>query len=54
MSLNYGPQVVTDGLTCYIDPYNITCYPESGNILYDLSGNNNHATKRTWATYVSK
>jgi hypothetical protein len=44
MSNNYGPRIVTDGLVLCLDAADRNSYPLSGNIWYDLSGNNNHAT----------
>jgi hypothetical protein len=35
---------ITDGLVLYLDPSNLACYPDGGNILYDLSGKGNNAT----------
>lgn len=45
MGTGFGPNVVTDGLTFYIDPLNTRCYGGSGNYLNDLSGNSYTATK---------
>ena len=44
MSLSHSPKIVTDGLVFYVDAANIKSYPGSGNIWYDLSGNNLHMT----------
>ena len=35
---------ITDDLVLYLDPSNLACYPDGGNILYDLSGKGNNAT----------
>lgn len=42
MSISYNPGIVTNGLTVLLDSMNPRSYPGSGNIWYDLSGNNNH------------
>jgi len=41
---NYGPRIVTDGLVLCLDAADRNSYPLSGNIWYDLSGNDNHGT----------
>jgi hypothetical protein len=45
MAFHYSPRVVTNGLVLALDAANLNSYPGTGNTWYDLSGNNNHATK---------
>lgn len=33
----YGPHIITNGLTLFIDPANDICYPKTGNQIFDLS-----------------
>lgn len=40
MAVYGGPDIVTDGLILHLDAGNSKSYPGSGNIWYDLSGNN--------------
>lgn len=47
MSTKCGPEIVTDELVLLLDAGNSKSYPGSGNIWYDLSGNNNHTTINT-------
>lgn len=47
MTVYGGPDIITDGLTLCLDAANIKSYPGSGNIWYDLSGNNKNFT---WGT----
>jgi len=42
MSNRYGPRIVTDGLSCYLDAADLNSYPGSGSTWYDLSGNDRH------------
>jgi hypothetical protein len=54
MSTIYGiPNVTTDGLVLCFDGNNRKCYPGSGSIVYDLSGNNNYGTLTSGATVSS-
>lgn len=46
-----GPKIIKEGLVLVLDSSNTLSYPGTGNIWYDLSGNNNHATIGT-STYV--
>ena len=52
MSYRTGPKIVTDGLVLCLDAGDRNSYPLSGNIWYDLSGNNNHFTleNSTWSS----
>jgi hypothetical protein len=45
MAFHYSPKIVTNGLVLALDAANLNSYPGTGNTWYDLSGNNNHATK---------
>ena len=45
MSYANGPRIVTDGLVLCLDAGNRKSYPGSGDMWYDLSGNNAHAQK---------
>jgi hypothetical protein len=49
MSINYSPGIVTNGLTVLLDSANRKSYPGTGNIWYDLSGNDNHGTMTNFA-----
>ncbi len=42
MALAHSPFIVTNGLVLCLDAANLKSYPGSGNILFDLSGNNRH------------
>lgn len=53
MSAHYSPKIVTDGLVCLLDAGNSKSYPGTGNVWYDLSGNNRHYTKGSGATWNS-
>lgn len=44
MGVGYGPSVVLDGLSLYLDAANPRSYPGSGNVCNDLSGRNVSAT----------
>jgi hypothetical protein len=44
MAISYSPGIVTNGLTLLLDSMNPKSYPGTGNIWYDISGNNNHGT----------
>ena len=44
MALSHSPSIVTNGLTVLLDSMNPRSYPGTGNIWYDISGNNNHGT----------
>lgn len=44
MTINYNPGIVTNGLTVLLDSTNPRSYPGTGNVWYDISGNNNHGT----------
>jgi hypothetical protein len=44
MALIRGPQIVTNGLTLYLDAANRKSYPRTGTTWRDLSGNNNNGT----------
>lgn len=48
----YGPRIVTDGLVLLLDTGNSKSYPGSGNIWYDLSGNEFHGVSSTNTAYV--
>lgn len=54
MAYNNGPKITTDGLVLYLDAGNNKSYPGSGNIWFDLSGNNNHGTLINGASYNSQ
>ena len=41
------PNIVTDGLIIYLDGGLVSSYPKIGDIIYDLSGNNNNCNKYT-------
>jgi hypothetical protein len=45
--------VPTSGLLFYYDPGNISSYPGSGSVLYDISGNNRNATINGSITWTS-
>lgn len=45
--------VVTNGLTCYLDAGDKNSYPGSGNIWYDMSGHGKHATWNTTPSWTS-
>lgn len=42
MAIRYNPEISNDGLKLLLDAGNTRSYPGSGNLWYDLSGNNNH------------
>lgn len=42
MSINTGPNIITDGLVLNLDAANNKSYAGSGNTWYDLTGNNNN------------
>jgi len=44
MALNYGPNIVTNGLVLALDAADKNSYPGSGTTWYDISGNNKHFT----------
>lgn len=44
MATNYSPKIVRDGLGICLDAANPKSYPNSGNIWYDLSGNERNFT----------
>jgi hypothetical protein len=44
MSIYGGPDIITDGLVCYLDAGNSKSYSGTGNTWYDLSNNNNNFT----------
>ena len=51
-----GPNIVTSGLTLYLDAANINSYPGTGTVWYDVSGNGYQAnmsnlTSDNWVTY---
>lgn len=46
MALYHSPRIVTDGLVLCLDAANPKSYPGSGDVWYDLSGNQNHVTKQ--------
>lgn len=48
MSIKGGPDVVTNGLVCYLDAVNTKSYPGTGNTWYDLSPNNSSISKGTY------
>ena len=50
MGLFHSPKIVTDGLSLYLDAGNKKSYPGSGNIWFDISGNNRNFTN-DGATY---
>lgn len=45
MGLTHSPRIATDGLVLCLDAGNVRSYPRSGNIWYDLSGNENNGTR---------
>jgi hypothetical protein len=45
MGISGGPDLIQDGLVLCLDASDKNSYPGSGNTWYDVSGNNNHATK---------
>jgi hypothetical protein len=47
------PDPLPTGSLFYYDPGNISSYPGSGSVLYDLSGNGRHANINTGITWVS-
>jgi len=50
-TLRGGPNVVTNGLLLYMDAANSRCYPGTGTVWTDLSGNNNSGTLMAPITY---
>jgi hypothetical protein len=44
MGISGGPSIIDDGLVIILDANDKNSYPGTGNIWYDLSGNDNHAT----------
>jgi hypothetical protein len=44
MANRYGPRIITDGLTLCLDAGNNKSYPGTGNVWYDISGNNKNFT----------
>ena len=40
--LNNQNSIISQNLVFHFDPVNVQSYPGSGNVLFDLSGNNNH------------
>jgi hypothetical protein len=44
MSIYGGPEIITSGLILHLDAANNKSYSGSGNIWFDLSGNNNNGT----------
>lgn len=54
MSQIFGPLLITNGLVAYYDIYNPACYISGSSTLYDLSGNNNHATLVGNPEYIVK
>ena len=53
MAFRYSPRVVTDGLVFAVDAGNVKSYPGSGNVWYDLSGNDNNGTLENSPTFDS-
>lgn len=51
MSYSNGPRIVTDGLVLCLDAGNSKSYPGSGDIWYDISGNENNGTLINGPTY---
>lgn len=51
MSIRGGPDIIEDGLVLHLDAADKNSYPLAGNIWYDLSGNENHATLYNSPTY---
>lgn len=51
MAIEYNPNIITSGLTLYLDSGNVKSYPGSGTTFYDLSGNNLNATVN--ASYIN-
>jgi hypothetical protein len=45
MGLTHSPRIATDGLVLCLDAGNVRSYPGSGNIWYDLSGNENNGIR---------
>lgn len=43
MKVTGGPDLIKDSLILHLDAGSYKSYPQSGNIWYDLSGNNHHA-----------
>jgi hypothetical protein len=44
MGITAGPSIIDDGLVIILDANDKNSYPGTGNVWYDLSGNDNHAT----------
>lgn len=44
MALNYGPNIVTDGLVLALDAADRNSYPGTGTTWFDISGNGNNGT----------
>ena len=53
MAVEYGANIVTDGLVLCLDAGNKKSYPGSGSTWYDISGNGNHHTLVGNPTYSS-
>jgi hypothetical protein len=49
----YVENVVTDGLVLYLDASNLGSYPGTGNVWYDMSGNENNCNFNNTPTYNS-
>lgn len=54
MGINYSPKIVTDGLVLCLDAANPLSYPGSGNVWYDISGNNNHSDLINGVSYSTE
>ena len=52
MGINYSPKIVTDGLVLCLDAANPLSYPGSGNIWYDISGNNHNITLGSSVSHI--
>jgi hypothetical protein len=53
MGLNYGPTIITDGLTLLLDAADINSYPGSGTVWKDLAQGltfNSYGTTTSWST----
>jgi len=53
MGIAYNTSIVMDGLLFYLDAANPRSYSGSGNIWYDLSGQNNHGYLQNSPTFTS-
>jgi hypothetical protein len=47
------PNIITDNLILFLDASNVSSYPKTGTLWYDLSGNGNHGTLINGPTFDS-